>query len=198
MRMPDSPTLISLDVLRLMDKHPHGTWLAQSKMDGWRRVALNIQGVWHWKAKPGGSGALKPLPAELEYAFERLAWPEGIGLDIEWMGQRGGSHSLHVFDMIYAGGEFLDKMPFEERYALLAGICEDLLLKWPIVLLPVWGNPHLLDAYIYQLTTPGSEGLVIRKADCLQVGGLSKCLDNPFVFKVKHQKRSELALKEEK
>ena len=37
-RQCDNPTLISLDMLRQLDTDPPGTWLAQSKYDGWRRT----------------------------------------------------------------------------------------------------------------------------------------------------------------
>lgn len=189
MRYPDNPTPISSDLLKQFDADPPGTWLAQPKLDGWRRIAVHDGTQWRYHAKPHGAGAAIPaVEADLQDEFEALPWPPGLGLDMEWVGPRhaGAAHSLHVFDMFQFGGAPGFEEPFEFRYGALDAIWQTVQSKDARVhLVPVFANPGLLDRFLEQMQDPRSEGLVLRRADSTLIGKRNACATNPHVFKVK-------------
>ncbi len=186
---PDNPNLIDVDYLRRLDADAPGRWLAQPKLDGWRRWAWLDDAGWHWGAKKGLARA--PLPEDLRRKFEALPWPAGIGLDMEWVGPRqaGGAHSsLHLFDLWMAGGTWLGKFPFQHRYHCLANIVAEIDMKEDsalcIFIVSIRANPGLVALFEAQRANPLSEGLVIRRADSGLVGGGS----NPLWFKIRLDK----------
>ena len=194
-RFPDNPKRVSLDFLRTLDADPPGTWLAQPKLDGWRKIADSTTGTWHYGAKHTKGDAAKPLPPELRKEFESLPWPKGIVLDCEWVGCRVvehvKEHCLHVFDILMYENDWLGNMGFWERYKLLAltfgrAIWDSGLLAH-VHLVPCWQNPGLVDKFMEQLQDPLSEGLVVRHKDSGLVGSFSECATNPQWFKIKYR-----------
>lgn len=193
-RYPDNPKRVSLDFLRTLDSEPAGTWLAQPKLDGWRKIADSTSGEWHYGAKHTKGDAAKPLPPELRKEFESLSWPKGIVLDCEWVGCRVvehvKEHCLHVFDILMHENDWLGNMGFWERYKLLAHIFAKASLYIPgpyVHLVPCWPNPGLMDRFMEQLQDPLSEGLVVRHKDSGLVGSFSAPAVNPQWVKVKYR-----------
>ncbi len=190
---PDNPTEVSMDYLRRLDAEAPGTWYGSVKWDGWRRIASNVGGRWQWRAKPSGSGGLRSMPADLQAEFESLPWPADVTLDCEWVGPRVADakpvHSLHIFDLL------IPKTPFVERRSrllkIIAGVDGQKFLgacRMPHVhFMPYRINPGLVDMFMEQLTNPLSEGIVVRRADEQIIGHPTRCVNSPFVFKVKYR-----------
>jgi ATP-dependent DNA ligase len=174
----DTPGLISLEYLTRLDAEAPGTWLAQPKLDGWRRLMTRSSGTWRGVPRKGGTGDNSvPLPQHILAALEASPWLHGLDLDCEWVGRRqqNGEHRLYVFDVL------TDEM-FSTRYDTLSE------LPWPywptIQLVPCWGS-KLVDHFLAQLADPLSEGLVLRRSDSRLIGGR-----NPLMLKVKHRRVS--------
>lgn len=191
-RHPDQPALIPLHgsalSLELLDRDPPGTWLAQPKLNGWRRVLHHLGGgCWNVQAKK--DTARKPLPVVLLSAVAGLPWPGKVVLDCEWVGPRGGDEALHIFDMLGYNGEWLGDRSFETRYHALMNLFLGMPIGGPVPrcleLVPCWPNPGLLGRFADQLGNPESEGLVIRRADSGLVGSFNGPATNPAWYKVK-------------
>lgn len=192
-RLPDVPKLVSLDFLRELDAQAPGTWLAQPKIDGRRRMIYKKDGVYTWHAK--NRDDCQPVPAHLRAQFEALSWLDGIGVDCEWSGPRhkGGVDKLWVFDLLQWQGEWTGAWTFSKRVQYLQFWFLDMLddVRATIHIVPLHVNPGLLDRYSEQLTNPISEGLVVRKATSKMLGGVGQCKVNPEWFKVKHRNIKE-------
>lgn len=205
-RYPDNPSRVSLAFLKDLDAQAPGTWLAQPKLDGWRKIADNTSGQWVYSAKHDTGPAAKPLPDELRREFEALPWPPNIVLDMEWCGNRCvqhvKEHSLHVFDLLscdlrildllsYGDDGWLGQVPFEKRYSALEYIVQMLPVLGGkpkhVHLIPCRKNPGLVDYFAEQLTNPLSEGLVVRHKDSKLVGSFTKPAVGDRMFKVKHR-----------
>lgn len=197
MRLSDNPQTASLDLLRTLDAEEPGRWIAQPKLDGWRRFAFKHEEGWKWISKPGGTGSLRPLPVPLKEQFESMPWPTGIGLDMEWMGPRdaGGKHSLHVFDILTFGPRWIGDLSFIQRAVTLAEVWLDMTERQgrpdDVHLVRCQNNPGLVDFFAMQLQDPASEGLVVRRADSKIIGHDLKCGVNPHWFKFKFARDKE-------
>ena len=189
LRYSDVPTLVSLDYLRGIDRDPPGTWLAQKKCDGVRRMAYHTPQGWVYIAKNRSDS--KPIQPALKEAFESLPWSVGVGVDMEMTGPRhaGGKHQLWIFDILavpnHGQSMWVGDMPFDARATLLK------LNAWfdpPLInYVETVPNPGLVDFYAEQLTDPLSEGLVVRRANSKLIGSTKGCAVNPHWFKVKHR-----------
>lgn len=188
---PDSPTLISLDRLSELDKAPPGTYLAQSKVDGRRRMVYKDAGVYTWRAKNRDDSL--PVPADLKAEFEALPWPDGIGLDCEWYGPRdaGSQHKIFVFDLLKYGGESCFGNTFISRIKGLEYVTKrDEFRPWiaPFLRCTPTDDRGFVKLFAVQKDYPFSEGLVIRKASSTIIGHRSKSVVNPEVYKVKFER----------
>lgn len=199
-RHPDSPALISLSRLAEMDKAPAGTYLAQSKIDGRRRCAFKIDGKWHWRAKNRGDS--QPIPSALREEFEALPWPDGIGLDLEWSSLRrvGDSEGLWIFDLLMWEGQWCTE-PFSTRRALLYNWINppECGTRWNtfqhatrVHILPCTRGGGMVDLFQSQLTNPLSEGIVIRRADQVNIGHHEKSVVSPTMWKTKFSRIREV------
>jgi hypothetical protein len=210
MRYPDNPQLIDTDFLERLDKDFAGTWFAQPKYNGFRRVAWLAGDVWTWQAKHTAGPAAKELPDDLLADWTEFTKPlcgyGPVGIDMEFMGPRGQHPpGLCIFDLLMWGGKWLGGTKFVDRYAALSRVYVDLLqtakngrrdeLFSRIELLPCWSNPGLPVRFVEQLTDPRSEGLVIRRHDSGLIGSSSRPTNNPLWFKLKHQPALNRVLK---
>lgn len=202
---PDNPSLVSVDFLKKLDADPPGTWLAQPKLDGWRRVLVKgpyANGTYPWTAhaKRGSEGAVKPFPPDLAAELERLPVPDGTAFDAEWVGPHvaehfksfgfsGPRHSLHIFDCLMWEGKWLRTTPFKHRVGLLRIYGPPERNIFTVQKVP---NPGLVDLFQQQLTNPLSEGLVIRRADSGLILSETKCADNPLWFKIRYRNIREV------
>lgn len=180
---PDNPVPVSVDFLKKLDADPPGTWLAQPKLDGWRRIIHFDHGTWIAQAKRGSEGHLKSMPEIICRELDKIAQEiDGESWDCEWMGNRCkgdvGAHTLHPFDVLRHNGEWLRDMPFASRYQRAS-------------LVQTSPNPGLLDLFQQQMQDPLSEGLVVRRADSKLILNPNKCADNPLWFKVKYRNIKE-------
>ena len=183
LRLPDNPCLVSLDYLRRVDgENPPGALLAQSKLNGHRRVALFLPHGWIYISKYSAGPAARALPASVKAPFEGHAWPAGIGIDCEWVGPRGGAQALWVFDLCYYRGEWCGDMPFSDRHAILASLAYRHTVR-------CYPNPGLVDVFYQELTVPQSEGLVIRRADSKLIGKWDGFAESGTTWKVKFQRK---------
>ena len=203
-RYPDNPTAISFDFLKQLDRDPPGTWIGSAKLDGWRKICDNTSGAWHYGAKHTKGDAARPLPEDLRLEFGSLPWPAGICLDAEWLGPRVASvvkeHSLHVFDILTAGGEWLGNVPYWKRQEMLKDLRVDMVESfWEIPLrqqLPegrhvhlvqTFSNPGLCERYEEQKLNPLSEGLVVRHKSSLLTGSFAGCAKGDRFYKIKYR-----------
>ncbi len=183
---PPNPVNVSLDVLAQLDASTSGTFLAQKKLDGRRRIVTrNMDGSYTWLSKSRSAEDSKPVPAGLAYTFEAMDWPTGITLDVEYvhLRQQNGTPELYVFDVLALHGEWLS-MPFEMRYRILNAF--GILNDTPNVhRVPVMANPHMTALYEALQPDPLCEGIVIRAANQVNVGTRDKCCDGAGIMKVK-------------
>lgn len=198
-RYPDDPRRVSADYLKsLEDTNAPGTFLAQVKSDGWRRLAYLEGGRWRFYAKRGDKGeeARRQPPPDLVAELAAFGLPDGIALDMEWMGPRNaavlkGRHSFRVFDLQYVAGRWQGLVPFVQRHANLETIWQATLAKAKaaperISVVPVV-REGLHDFFLRQKEDPLSEGVVVRRASSGLVGGTTAPQDNPSWFKVKYR-----------
>lgn len=190
---PDNPTPISLDLLRKLDGERPGRWIAQPKMDGWRRCCCWNGRRWNITSKRQSAGSTIPLPAEIRSALEALAVLSPLNLDCEWVGKRMVEHVerdvLWIFDLLH------QRMTAEDRLFYLDEQIAPLLSEGgtgPIRVVPHWSNPGLVQRFEEQLLDPLSEGLVIRRADSLPLLNPRQCATHPLCFKVKYRNIKEL------
>jgi hypothetical protein len=200
-RFTDQPQSVSLEFLRRIDNDAPGTWLGQSKLNGFRKIADNTDGTWHYGAKHTTGDAAKPLPDALRTEFEALAWQKGIVLDSEWLGCRSVAnitrHSLHIFDILTHEGQWLGSMGYERRLELLAAVCKQAGVSDPdhseaesdVFLVPTWANPGLIERFIEQMENPLSEGLVVRQRHSGLIGSFTSPATNPQMLKVKFEEK---------
>ena len=195
-RHPDNPMAIDVDFMQRIDKEKPGTWIAQPKLDGWRRLAFFDGKTWEIRAKHNDGPAAKAWPPHLQASWMEVPWPAGVGLDMEWVGpQRSssyGSDSIWVFDLIQHKA-WLGGLGFEQRYAMLTQMwakIQPIIVErnLPIHITPCYRNPGLGNFYLQQLQDPMSEGIVIRRADSKLVGSFKSPADNPLWFKLKFKK----------
>jgi hypothetical protein len=199
LRLPDNPVRISVTELKRMDSEPDGTYLAQSKMDGWRRVAIHLPAGWQYISKHSCGPGAKEMPLDLRQEFESYNWPDGTGIDCEWLGPRetGQTHELWLFDLCYLAGTWIGDLSFEARYNMLADMVTS-RFRYPfsdsdrshVHLTPVYRNPGLVDVFMEQLSVEHSEGLVIRRADSTLVGAHNRFADNPLWWKCKFTRKA--------
>lgn len=179
LRFPDSPRLIDLDMLRKLDAEPAGTYLAQPKIDGVRRMCYKTGGVWTYYAKNKKEPVA--LPDGLRQEWESLPWPDGIGLDCELSGPRdvGGVPMLWVFDLLMLDGQWHGGYTFRERRARIYDIVnphecnghwEQFRRSGHIRVLNNTPNPDMVDLLERQKENPLSEGIVVSRADRQIVG----------------------------
>ena len=191
---PDNPQRISTDYLARLDKDPPGTWLAQRKYDGWRRVLAKEKGKWTAYSKHQSAGSTQAMPQNLLDALDALPVYDGTVLDSEWMGNRCSQwvqgHTLHIFDVLAIGNDsgirrWLRDVPFEKRHvemlAMLSGC------KPPLFLVECVPNPGMLDLFQRQLQEPLSEGIVVRKASSGLILDQNKPATNASWFKIKYR-----------
>ncbi len=186
-RHPDNPVTISLDRLKSLDAEKPDSYIASPKLDGWRHVAMNTPDGWRHYSKHGKPSAIDP---ELRAEFEALPWPAGIGLDAELLGPRhkGTTQTLFVFDVLFANGEWVEE-PYRARLDWLNHIFTCFirkgLCKGRVAVNLTIDNPNMVEFFSAQLTSPFSEGLVIRSATQRNMGSYAACADNNFIMKVK-------------
>lgn len=202
-RYPETPRLVTLDHLKLLDKDPPGTWLAQPKLDGRRRMAFKVAGKWTYFAKNRGDALVIPLALRQE--FEAMDWPDGIGLDMEWTGLRqvGDMNALYVFDLLAADCAWAGAHNYGTRQRNLAriwsracgGVFSHAAIGDHLSLAPIFSNSGLCDRFAEQISNPLSEGLVVRRADSIMQGSLTGCKDGPGGgYKVKFNRQTKEAL----
>ncbi len=144
-----------------------------------------------WRAKPQGSGELKPMPRDLQAEFESLDLPQDRVYCCEWIGNRmvehKPEHRLYVWDWYPLGQPC---PPFAERHIGLGALMAGTPNKVHFV--PYQASPGLVDLFAQQMLDPLSEGLVIRRFDSKVIGHPTRCKDNPHVLKCKYRDIREL------
>lgn len=191
-RFPDDPRRVSKEYVAGLDAKPQGTFLAQMKSDGWRRVAYRRNGEWTYYAKHDkGEQSRKTPPPALVGEFEALGWPDNVAIDMEWMGPRladvlDGRHSFRLFDLHYLNGRWLGDVGFKARFDELQAIFDKAGASPSVQLVrPVGSN--LFQFMKAQESDPTSEGIVIRRASSGLIGDFRDVKDNPSWFKAKHR-----------
>lgn len=176
-RWPELPRLVSESFLAELDKDPPGTWIAQPKIDGRRRVVSNIGGTWTWRAKNRGDAM--PVPPDLRTAFESLPWPAGVTLDMEFSGPRhvNGTPELHVFDLLAVNDRWVGDACFAARHAWLTNMMMSMSAPH-IYLVPAFINPGMVELYHRQRENPLCEGLVVRRATSTMKGSPIGCVES--------------------
>lgn len=193
-RYSDIAAPISLNLLREIDKSPPGTFYGQTKKDGKRRMIFHTPGTFEWLYLAKNRTDSQQMPTPLRAAFESMKWPEGIGVDAEFVGtrQKDGTPELYLFDQLARAGKWIGNEPFTERYASLARVFAALLDVPPSIhLLPAWSNPGLVDRFMEQMQDPLSEGLMIRRADSKLIGSPKGCAVNALWMKCKFREATK-------
>jgi ATP-dependent DNA ligase len=187
-RYPDDPIRITTENLRTMAPK---LWLAQKKSDGWRCPAYRSDGKWTYYSKDGSRLAMPPDSLRAE--FEALSWPDGIAVDMEWMGPRRAGfvtgHSFRIFDILYLDGTWLGTTEFQDRHAKLAKAFAKAAKGKPhpnVAIVPIVQG-DLLAAFEKEKSDPLSEGLVIRMSSSGLVGSPKSKTKNPFWRKLKYR-----------
>jgi len=194
-RHPDNPVAISLEAACGVIDSNATRWIAQPKLDGWRRLAYHQPSGWEFFSKANGTGEGRPMPDELLVSLCRIPWPDGIALDMEWLGPRvaGSQHSLHVFDVLYVDGLWQGGHGFQERHAALRRAWAEATCgstPGPVALVqasPVRDSGHLRELFEVQRSNDTSEGLVLRAAESGLIGARppNRPSDNSLWLKVK-------------
>jgi hypothetical protein len=204
-----------VDFLARLDQDPPGTWIAQPKLDGWRRVVIftdqapaapagllfDLHPGWIAYGKRAGAAQCRQMPREITFILDDLASRlQGRAWDCEWMGPRltgelAGRHHLAIFDLLMRDGQWLREMPFRERISAKAKLilppAEYPAGPSPIQVVPSYTNPGFVDLFQVQMQDPLSEGLVVRKADSGLVLDPYRSASNPFWFKIKYRNIQE-------
>lgn len=184
-----NPLPVTLDFIKRLDDEEPGKYFASHKLNGFRRFAQHTNGRWIWRAKPAGAGALKPLPPDLQAAFENMNWPAEITLDMEWVGpairKEAKENRLYVFDLLGTPLPFVDRMNMLEvlwfRVAPKKG-------SYPsIQRVKYVPNPGIVDLFQQSLTMPNGEGIVVRSASQVNTGHPSVCTEHGHMYKLKHK-----------
>lgn len=191
-RYPDSPTLINLSVLAKLDADPPGTWIGTQKVDGRRLMCYKeptMDGLkcseWRYRAK--NKEDAMPLPEPLKTEFESMAWPSGVGLDVERTGLRkaGDRSQLFVFDLLHLDGQWVGNWPYQKRYLWLY---DNWISSMNVFLVEARPNPGLVEYFHEQRKDPLSEGLVVSAADCTIKGSYHRSAESSRMFKVKFER----------
>ena len=178
MIFPDNPKAVSHKYLRELDRAPVGTYWAQPKLDGWRRI-LHVDDK-HIQVQTKRGAERRHLPPHLLTGIPAI---DGLSLDCEWIGPRRDAarnmpaDKLYVFDVLRYEGEWLRDMPFFYRMQLL----EDLKIEH----VEAAPNPYMHDLLVAQLVNPISEGIVVRRGDSGLVLSETACRDNPSWVKIR-------------
>jgi hypothetical protein len=186
-RRPDDPRRVSWDFVKKLDQEDApGTWLAQKKSDGWRRLAYRRRGTWAYYSKHDREA--KSPPGDLVAEFESLPWPDNVAFDMEWVGPRcvdvlRGRHEFRVHDLLYMNGIWQGDVTFLRRHEALAKLFKG---SERVSLTPVVGE-NLYKLFEEQKEDPLSEGIVIRRAGSGLIGDPRKVHDNPSWFKCKYR-----------
>ena len=202
MYYPDSPTPVSPDFLKKIDQDAPGTWIAQPKMDGHRKICAFNGSTWHVSGKKGGTGEHSKIPAEIMADLLDGYWPDGIVLDCELVGPRmiehtAGKNMLIVFDVLSIP-KAIKESTFIERIMYMNAIMDGIDPTGTIQRSIHWYNPGLFDRFQEQMTNPLSEGLVVRRADSRHLMGRNGCKTNPHCLKIKYRNiREQTHVKEQ-
>jgi len=210
-RYPDDPVRLPPSSQLFLNADKDGGWLAQPKLNGWRRAAYKENGNWSFVAKrDNGLEARKPLPPDLLEKFSKLPIPDGTALDMEWMGMRdaaftGGKHWLAAFDIFYWNYEWMGGVPQEERLKSLSDLmamCQAADFAKiatgdsyaPFVMVPTWttgvcNHFFRLQREYEEGQGEGTlcEGLVMKRRNGKLKGDFSHCVENTAWVKVKYR-----------
>ena len=191
-RYPDDPSIVTPEYLLELERDWPGHYLAQVKGDGWRRPAYIDGDVTFYAKRGDGREAKKQPPKDLQDEFASMGWPDGIALDMEWMGPRQvehlkGRHEFWIFDMVYQGHKWLGRRTgFAERLARLRDVWDGLSMA-PRVRLLEARDTGFVEFFEEQKSDPLSEGLVLRRKDSGLIGNLSSATKNPGMVKCKYR-----------
>jgi bifunctional non-homologous end joining protein LigD len=176
-------------------------WIYELKLDGYRLLARIEKGQVRLFTRRGNdwTSKLKPLAAALEKAKLPDAWIDGEIVVLDARGrpnfqllqnafehERSGPIAFVMFDLPYADGHDLRKVPLRERRALLRKILE----------------PHLNERLRFSEEVQGSPEQLLQAACGLQLEGLiGKRANSPYVesrsgswIKLKCQQRQEFVI----
>jgi len=212
-RFPDDPIRLPPTSPMFRNIDADGSWRAQPKRNGWRRLAYKDNGAWTLHAKRDTSPeAKRPLPPNLMQRLAALPIPNGTALDLEWMGTRDaaftfGRHWLEAFDIQYWNFQWQGDIPFDERMRSLSDLlamCDAVSGDKALILVPTWkdgiyrqfcrlamewkdSQEKLTQGKILANEGSISEGLVLKRADGRLKGNQWKTVDNPAWVKVKYR-----------
>ena len=192
-RFPDDPERAGPEWLATVERDWPGHFLAQVKADGWRRpVYFDGDNVKFYPKRGDGREAKKQPPEELVDTFISMGWPDGIALDMEWMGPRvikemQGRHEFWIFDILYHDFKWLGDVPFEDRLKILREIWNGLIAHRSQVRLLTAHEGSFVELFEFQKKDPLSEGIVLRERTSGLIGSRSKPTKNPGMVKVKYR-----------
>lgn len=195
-RRPDNPSRDFEPFLHKLDNgFEKGNWIAQPKGDGWRRPGYKEDGHWSFYAKATkGEEARSTPPFPLIQGLLELGLPDGVALDMEWMGMRctdftGGQHWFIVYDMLYHNFEWQGNIELGTRLEKLAKLFARKKLPSNIILSPLT-DEDFVDYFNAQKTNKFSEGIVCKRLNSKLLGqypgGTGDC-HNPDWRKVKYR-----------
>lgn len=195
-RKPDNPTRDFEPFLHKLDGgFERGNWIAQPKGDGWRRPGYKEDGVWSFYAKATmGEEARHTPPAKLINALLECGLPDGVALDMEWMGTRctqytGGQHWFVIYDLLYVHHEWLGNEPLSARLDMLSGLFRKKKLPQTIILCPST-EEDFVEYFNAQKDNKLSEGIVCKRLNSKLLGrlpGTTSDCHNPDWRKVKYR-----------
>lgn len=214
-RFPDDPIRLPPTSPMFRNIDADGSWRAQPKRNGWRRIAYKENGAWTLHAKRDTSPeAKRPLPPDLVQRLAAFPIPDGTALDLEWMGTRdvaftGGQNWLEAFDIDYWNYQWQGDIPFDERMKSLAdliALCSAMVRSdiKTLILVPTWkgdiyrqfcrlamewkdSQEKLTQGKILANEGAISEGLVLKRGNSTLRGDRWKTVDNPAWVKVKYR-----------
>lgn len=194
-RCPDNPNYAPASILFQLEREEPGQHLAQFKWDGWRNQMYKENGVWTRHSKYDvGPQAKTPLPLSIIQQLDALALPDGTAFDSEWMGKRsvhltGGRQWLVLFDLLYLNGQWLGRLPFEQRHESLKTlfVTSKMACLTPT---PDIEFAPIVDKDFYAMfelskTMPLTEGIVVKGRNSLLHGKLTACEKNGQWQKIK-------------
>jgi len=198
-RYGDDPVMVFETWLAKANKEERNEYVATVKYDGWRRF-LYWTGVLTLLSKSRGAGdeARRALPDSLMDQVKALcaAMPEGMALDMEWMGPRGGfEQELVVHDLLYSAGMWMGHLGYEKRHPLIVMLLKaahDKGIAPNIRAVEAWRGVDLEELYEKQRGDPRSEGLVLKRVGVplVQTDSFKICnkvLDNWNYVKIKYR-----------
>lgn len=177
-RHPDKPQAAPDSMLsQLRD----GDWLAQHKPDGYRCLIL-----WDGRTPTFRSRHNKPLAVTQGLADEVAASLRGIGspalIDAEWMGRRDGQpESVYLFDLLMVGGYWIGHHGVRGRFGTLCGA----VVPSDRVRIVPWALSNYSGFYERSKTSPGVEGIVLKRTESPYIGSTRGSAINPHWLKIK-------------